>query len=171
MPLLRFDEDITRHAKLHASKKGYLHKADIKFKKLSLRWCCIRHNILFVFESESCPKPLYSIFLEGAVCKPVEQDGLKQRGVTVSFKFEASCILFSPALDRHRELSTSNWALTKGDLTAKSICSVLAVTRSGMNGSIAFHVGSKSVACSIYVHVCATAHITRARVFRAHHAA
>lgn len=85
MPLLRFDEEVAANAKLHASKKGYLHKADVKFKKLSLRWCCVRYNVLFVFESESCPKPLYSIFLEGAVCKPLEHVGLQQRGVTGAF--------------------------------------------------------------------------------------
>ncbi|KAL5481996.1 hypothetical protein EMCRGX_G022274 [Ephydatia muelleri] len=84
MPLLRLDDDIAADAKLHASKKGYLHKADVKFKKLSLRWCCIRHNVLFVFECESCTKPLYSIFLEGATCKPLEEGGL-QRGVTGAF--------------------------------------------------------------------------------------
>lgn len=85
MPLLRLDDDLVADAKLHASKKGYLHKADVKFKKLSLRWCCVRHNILFVFECESCTKLLYSIYLEGVACKPLEEGGLQQRGVTVSF--------------------------------------------------------------------------------------
>ena len=77
---IRLDEqqllDLAAKARLHCSKKAYLHKsADPKLKKLTQRWCCLYQNLLFYFESESVPKPLGVVLLEGSVCKPVEQAG------------------------------------------------------------------------------------------------
>ena len=74
---IRFEEsqllDLAGKARLHCIKKGYLLKSDPKLKKLSQRWCCVYHNFFFFYESESVPKPLGVIVLEGCVCKPQEQ--------------------------------------------------------------------------------------------------
>ena len=76
---IRFDEqqllDMAAKARVQSSKKGYLHKSDPKLKRLTQRWCCIYQNMLFYFESESVPKPLGVVLLEGCSCKPVEQAG------------------------------------------------------------------------------------------------
>lgn len=74
---VRFDEqqllDIASKARVQSYKKSYLNKSDPKLKKLTQRWCCIYQNMLFYFESESVPKPLGVVLLEGCVCKPVDQ--------------------------------------------------------------------------------------------------
>lgn len=84
---LRLDEqqllELAARARVHGSRRGYLHKADSKLKKLHLRWCCVYQNFLFYFESESCTKPLGVVFLEGTICRPAEQLGLPIRDVEV----------------------------------------------------------------------------------------
>lgn len=76
---IRFEEqqllDMAAKARVQCSKKAYLHKADSKLNRLKQRWCCIYQNMLFYFESESVPKPLGVVLLEGCVSKPVEQTG------------------------------------------------------------------------------------------------
>ena len=76
---IRFDDqqllDMAAKSRVQGSKRAYLHKSDPKLKRLSQRWCCIYQNMLFYFESESVPKPLGVVLLEGCVCKPVEQAG------------------------------------------------------------------------------------------------
>lgn len=81
MPTLisvRYDEqqllDLAGRARIQGVRRGYLHKADPKLKKLTHRWCCVYKNFFFYFESESCPKPLGVVLLEGCTCRPVEQD-------------------------------------------------------------------------------------------------
>ena len=82
---LRLDEqhllDLAAKARAHGCKRGYLLKGDSS--KLKRRWCCVFSNTLFYFESESVPKPLGVIFLEGTNCLPVEQIGLPGREVEV----------------------------------------------------------------------------------------
>ena len=77
MPSFRFEEqqisELAAKSRLHSTKKGYMLKSDPKLKKLTQRWCSIYHNFFFFFESESVPKPLGVIVLEGCTCKPVEQ--------------------------------------------------------------------------------------------------
>ena len=76
---VRFEEqqllDLAGRARVHCCRKGYLHKSDAKLKKLSSRWCCIYLNFFFYFESESIPKPLGVILLEGCECKAMEPVG------------------------------------------------------------------------------------------------
>ena len=81
MPTLisvRYDEqqllDLAGRARIQGVRRGYLHKADPKLKKLTHRWCCVYKNFFFYFESESVPKPLGVVLLEGCTCRPVEQD-------------------------------------------------------------------------------------------------
>lgn len=77
--------DIAAKARIHGCKRGYLLKADSsKLKRLANRWCCVFNNTLFYFESESVPKPLGVVFLEGTSCRPVEQIGLPAREVEVT---------------------------------------------------------------------------------------
>lgn len=77
---LKFDEhqlfDLAVKARVRGVKRGYLHKAaDAKLKKLVPRWCCLFQNFLFYYESESVTKPTGVVFVEGTVCKPVDQLG------------------------------------------------------------------------------------------------
>ena len=77
---IRYDEqqllDLAARARVHCSKKAYLHKSDSsKLNKLKPRWCCIYQNMLFYFESESVPNPLGVVLLEGCISKPLEQPG------------------------------------------------------------------------------------------------
>ena len=85
---IRFDEqqllDLAAKARVQGNKRGYLHKADPKLRKLTLRWCCVYQNFLFYFESESCTKPLGVVFLECCTCRPVDQIGVPARDVDVS---------------------------------------------------------------------------------------
>ena len=91
---IRFDEqqllDLAAKARVQGEKRGYLHKADMKLKKLTQRWCCVFHNFLFYFESESCTKPLGVVFLEGCLCRAVDQVGVPIRELQVG-----SCGLLS----------------------------------------------------------------------------
>ncbi len=77
---IRFEElqllELAAKARAHGSKKAYLQKCDHKLKKVSQRWCCLYRSMLFYFESESSPKPLGVVFLEGTITMPVEQIGL-----------------------------------------------------------------------------------------------
>ena len=72
---VKFDDqhlqDLANKARGHGSRRGYLLKADPKQKKLQQRWCCVYKNFFFYYESESCPRPLGVIFLEGTQCKEV----------------------------------------------------------------------------------------------------
>lgn len=88
---LRLDEqhllDLAAKARAHGCKRGYLLKGDSsKLKRLSNRWCCVYSNTLFYFESESVPKPLGVVFLEGTNCVPVEQIGLPGREIEVTLE-------------------------------------------------------------------------------------
>lgn len=73
---IRYDEqqllDLAAKARVQGARRGYLHKADPKLKKLTQRWCCVYQNFFFYFESESCPKPLGVVVLEGCTCRPVD---------------------------------------------------------------------------------------------------
>lgn len=84
---VRYDEqqlvDLAAKARVQGTKRGYLHKSDSKLKKLSQRWCCVFSNLFFYFESESCPRPLGVVFLEGCTCISVDQIGLPAREVEV----------------------------------------------------------------------------------------
>ena len=84
---IRYEEqqllDLAAKARHHGAKRGYLHKADTKLKKLTSRWCCVYMNFLFYFESESCTKPHGVVFLEGCACRPVDQIGVPVRDVEV----------------------------------------------------------------------------------------
>lgn len=86
---LRFDEqqllDLAAKARVHCSVKGYLHKSDAKLKRLTQRWCCIYRNFFFYFESESVPKPLGIVLLEGFSCKSVEQVGQAVNEVRIGY--------------------------------------------------------------------------------------
>lgn len=72
---VKFDDqhlqDLANKARGHGNRRGYLLKADPKQKKLQQRWCCVYKNFFFYYESESCPRPLGVIFLEGTQCKEV----------------------------------------------------------------------------------------------------
>jgi hypothetical protein len=85
---VKFDDqhlqDIANKARGHGSRRGYLLKADPKQKKLQQRWCCVYKNFFFYYESESCPRPLGVIFLEGTQCKEVSSvAGQREGGFTV----------------------------------------------------------------------------------------
>lgn len=85
---LRLDEqqllEMAAKARVHGCKRGYLLKGDsAKLKRLNNRWCSVYNNTLFYFESESVPKPLGVVFLEGTNCRPVEQIGLPGREIEV----------------------------------------------------------------------------------------
>ena len=77
---IRFEElqllELATKSRVHGCKRAYLQKCDHKLKKVSQRWCCLFRNMLFYFESESSPKPVGVVFLEGTICRPVEQIGL-----------------------------------------------------------------------------------------------
>jgi len=74
---IRFEElqllELAAKARVQSCKKGYLQKCDQKLKKLNQRYCCLHHNMLFYFESESIAKPLGVVFIKGTNCKPVDQ--------------------------------------------------------------------------------------------------
>lgn len=76
---MRFDEqqlvELAAKARVQGCKKAYLHKSDPKQKRLVQRWCCVYQNFLFYFESESVPKPLGAVLLEGCVCKAEQTVG------------------------------------------------------------------------------------------------
>ena len=89
---LRLDEqqllEMAAKARVHGCKRGYLLKGDsAKLKKLNNRWCAVYHNAMFYFESESVPKPLGVVFLEGTSCRPVEQIGLPGREIEVTHTY------------------------------------------------------------------------------------
>ena len=62
-------------AKCRATKCGYLYKksgkkaADAQAVRLQKRWYVLYYNLLFYYESETSPKPLGVIIVEGCACR------------------------------------------------------------------------------------------------------
>lgn len=150
---LRLDEqqllELAAKARVHGCKRGYLFKADSsKLKRLSNRWCCVFSNTLFYFESESVPKPLGVVFLEGTSCRPVEQIGLPGREVEVRSNYHFALSLSIKVLSENQHCA----CVQKEPSVCILRCSRLNILADGMlspNVSNSLCVGWGSLAASL----------------------
>ena len=107
---MRVNEDqflvLAIKAKGQATKCGYLYKksgkkqaADSQTVRLQKRWYVLYYNLLFYYESESSPKPLGVIIIEGCSCRKFPDN--KVVCVMIFAVFSFKCDLLARPLYPH----------------------------------------------------------------------